>query len=66
MSSSCTFEELVARVAEMLKAGASQEQIDRFLEMLSPAYRADVLGAARDLLSQRLSDQLSHPTSRRP
>ena len=51
MSSSCTFEELVARVAELLKAGASQEQIDRFLEMLSPAYRAEVLAAARDLAS---------------
>jgi hypothetical protein len=35
----------------MLKAGASQQQIDLFLEMLSPAYRAEVLSAARDLLA---------------
>jgi fatty acid-binding protein DegV len=51
VSSSCTFEELAARVAEMLKAGASQEQIDRFLERLSPAYRAEVVAAARDVLA---------------
>jgi fatty acid-binding protein DegV len=51
VSSSCTFEELVARVAEMLKAGATQEEIDRFLEMLSPVYRAEVLSAARDVLA---------------
>ena len=51
MSSSCTFEELVARVAEMLKAGASRDQIDRFLAMLSPVYRAEVLSAARDVLA---------------
>jgi fatty acid-binding protein DegV len=51
VSSSCTFEELVARVAEMLKAGATQEQIDRLLEMLSPVYRAEVVSAARDGLA---------------
>jgi hypothetical protein len=51
VSSSCTFEELVARVAEMLKAGASGDQIDRFLEMLSPVYRTEVLSAARDVLA---------------
>jgi hypothetical protein len=53
VSSSCTFEELVARVAEMLKAEASQENIDHVLQMLSPAYRAEVLAAARDLLAHR-------------
>ena len=57
MSSSCTFEELVARVAEMLKAGASRDQIDRFLEMLSPAYRAEVLSAARDVLAHQSARQ---------
>ena len=40
---------------EMLKAGAAQEQIDRFLEMLSPAYRAEVLAAARDLRAARVT-----------
>ena len=35
----------------MLKAGATQEEIDRFLEMLSPVYRAEVLSAARDVLA---------------
>ena len=36
----------------MLKAGTSKESIDQFLEMLSPAYRGEVLAAARDLLMQ--------------
>jgi hypothetical protein len=49
--SSCTFEELVARVAAMLKESAPQDDIDQLLEMLSPAYRAEVLAAARDLLA---------------
>jgi hypothetical protein len=35
----------------MLKSGAPQENIDQLLKMLSPAYRADVLAAARDLLT---------------
>jgi len=51
VSSSCTFEELVVSAAEMLKSGAPQENIDQLLKMLSPAYRADVLAAARDLLT---------------
>jgi len=42
---------LVARVTDLLKAGAAPENIDQLLKMLSPAYRADVLAAARDLLS---------------
>jgi hypothetical protein len=57
VSSSCTFEELVARVAELLTAGAAQENIDQLLEMLSPAYRADVLAAARDLLTHHPARQ---------
>jgi hypothetical protein len=57
VSSSCTFEELVARVADLLKAGAAQENIDQLLKMLSPAYRADVLAAARDLLTQHPARQ---------
>ena len=48
--SSCSFEELVSRVAAMLKQEVPQETIDRFLEMLSSAYRAEVLAAAHDLL----------------
>jgi hypothetical protein len=48
--SSCSFEELVFRVATMLKQEVPQETIDRFLEMLSAAYRAEVLVAAHDLL----------------
>jgi hypothetical protein len=40
---------LVARVSELLRAGAAQENIDQLLKMLSPAYRAEVLAAARDL-----------------
>jgi hypothetical protein len=36
----------------MLKSGAPQENIDQLLKMLSPVYRADVLAAARDLLSR--------------
>jgi hypothetical protein len=51
VASSCSFEELVTRLAEMLKAGASEERIDRFMETLSPAYRAEVLTAAQDLLA---------------
>ena len=50
--SSCTFEELVARVASMLKEGVPQRDIDRLLAMLSSAYRAEVLASARDLLSR--------------
>jgi hypothetical protein len=48
--SSCSFEELVSRVAAMLKQGVPQETIDRFLELLSAGYRAEVLAAADDLL----------------
>jgi hypothetical protein len=48
--SSCTFEELVARVAAMLKEGVPQREIDQLLAMLSSAYRAEVLASARDLL----------------
>ena len=55
--SSCTFEELVARVAAMLKESASPGDIDQLLEMLSPAYRAEVLAAARDLLAHHRARQ---------
>jgi hypothetical protein len=55
--SSCTFEELVTRVAAMLKAGASREDIDQLLGMLSPAYRAEVLAAAGDLLAHHRATQ---------
>ena len=48
--SSCSFEELVSRVAAMLKQGVPQATIDQFLEMLSPGYRAEVMAAAHDLL----------------
>jgi hypothetical protein len=57
VASSCTFEELVARVAELLGAGASLEQIDRFLEMLSLVYRAEVLSAARDVRAHESARQ---------
>ena len=40
----------MSRVAAMLQQGVPQETIDRFLEMLSAAYRAEVLAAAHDLL----------------
>ena len=41
----------------MLDAGVSREEIDQLLEMLSPAYRAEVLAAAWDLLVHRPSTQ---------
>ena len=47
---SCTFEELVAQVAALLKERAPQAAIDRVLEPLSSEYRAEVLAAARELL----------------
>jgi hypothetical protein len=47
--SSCLFDELVARVAVLLKEGAPQEAIDEVLEPLSSAYRAEILAAAHDL-----------------
>ena len=50
--SSCAFEELVSRVAAMLKAGAPQEEINLLLEILSPEYRAEVLAAAQELVSE--------------
>ena len=46
--SSCTFEELVSRVAAMLNEGVALEDIDQFLEMLSSEYRAEVLASAHD------------------
>jgi hypothetical protein len=49
--SSCAFEELVIQVATMLRDDVPRERIDRVLAALSPAYRADVLAAARDLLA---------------
>jgi hypothetical protein len=53
--SSCSFEELASHVAAMLKQGVPQETIDRFLEMLSSDYRAEVLAAAHDLLGHEPS-----------
>jgi hypothetical protein len=50
--SSCLFDELVGRVAALLKERASQEAIDQVLEPLSPPYRTEVLAAARELLEQ--------------
>ena len=50
--SSCTLEELVSRVAAMLDDGVPLEDIDQFLQMLSPAYRAEVLASAQDSVSQ--------------
>jgi hypothetical protein len=50
--SSCTFEELVARVAAMMREGASREDVEQLLALLSPAYRADILAGADDLLRQ--------------
>jgi hypothetical protein len=44
--SACLFDELVARVAALLKQGAPQEAIDRVLEPFSSEYRAEVLAAA--------------------
>jgi hypothetical protein len=55
--SSCTFEELVAGIAAMLKERAPQDDIDQLLERLSPAYRAEVLAAARDLLAHHRARQ---------
>ena len=40
----------MSRVAAMLRQGVPEETIDRFLELLSAGYRADVLAAAHDLL----------------
>ena len=50
--SSCTFEELVSRAAALLDEGVPLEDIDRFLQMLSAAYRAEVLASAQDSVSQ--------------
>lgn len=47
--SSCLFEELVARVAALLKEGAPPEAIDQTLNMLSTEHRAEVLAAAHEL-----------------
>ena len=44
----CYFDEFVSHVARMLKAGASQGEIDRFLETLLPEYRSEVLAAAEE------------------
>jgi hypothetical protein len=52
MMSVCTFDELVSRVAAMLRDGVSQKDIDRFLNLLSPAYRADVLSSAEALIER--------------
>jgi hypothetical protein len=46
--SSCLFDELVARVAKLLKKGAPQEAIDHVLRPLSSEYRAEVLAAAHE------------------
>ena len=44
----------MSRVAAMLKQEVPQETIDRFLELLSAGYRAEVLAAAHDLLRHDL------------
>jgi hypothetical protein len=48
--SSCTFEELISRVATMLRDGSPWSEIDQLLKMLSPDYRAEVLASAQDLV----------------
>jgi hypothetical protein len=50
LMASCAFEELVSRVAAMLKESAPPADINRFLEMLSPEYRAEVIASAKELV----------------
>ena len=49
----CYLDEFVAHVAKMLDRGASQAEIDRFLETLLPEYRDEVLDAARERTGER-------------
>ena len=46
----CTFEEVVSRVAAMLRKGVPQEDIDELLNLLSPIYQAEVLASAKALI----------------
>lgn len=52
---SCHFDELVDHVAALLIRHASPGEIDRFLEILLPEYRAEVLAAAQALVRERQS-----------
>ena len=49
--SSCSFDELVGGLAEMLRDHAQEDDIKRFLEILSPDYQAEVLAAAHELVA---------------
>jgi hypothetical protein len=50
---SCHFDELVGHVAALLIRHARQDEVDRFLEILLPEYRAEVLAAAQELVRER-------------
>jgi hypothetical protein len=41
----------------MLNESAPPEDIDRFLEMLSPEYRAEVIASAKELVEERQPKQ---------
>jgi hypothetical protein len=40
----------------MLKSGATQKDIDEFLQTLTPEYRAEVVAAARELVKTQKPD----------
>jgi hypothetical protein len=50
---SCSFDQLVGHVALLLAGNTPADEIDRFLETLLPAYRAEVLDAAREVVQER-------------
>lgn len=50
---SCSFDQLVGHVAMLLASNTPPNDIDRFLETLLPAYRAEVLDAAREVVQER-------------
>ena len=64
--SSCAFEELVSRVAALLSEGHRQQDIDDLLELLSSAYRAEVLASAQDIMSKPVSAGEESPAARCP
>ena len=50
---SCYLDEFVSHVVMMLERGASQDEIDRFLQTIIPEYRVGVLAAAEEILQER-------------
>jgi len=50
---SCSFDQLVGHVAILLASNTPSDDIDRFLETLLPAYRAEVLDAAKEVVQER-------------